>query len=124
LVELAKDRDHPVDGEALELRTSDARKFSCTNASQALRRTDAQLAIIKNGDDLCRQDGPCLRPVSVRLAEIAKDIATAGNQFYLAHSNNSNQPIFLPGLYTVAAARAGGLARGSFDGTSGTFSST
>src|SRR3972149_123819 len=80
LTELPEDFNHTVDGEAPKLRRANTRKLGRGNACQTFCRTGIQLTLIEHADDLGGENSTGLGKVGIRSAEIAEDIAAAGNE--------------------------------------------
>jgi hypothetical protein len=85
-----RNRHEPVDREAAEIGLSDARKIGRRDPGDVLRRAHRQFALIEHADDLRRQQGAELFPVSLLIAKIAEHVAAAANDVnVVAHFNIS-----------------------------------
>jgi hypothetical protein len=60
LVELAEDRNHPVEREPAKPRVADAGEFGMGNAGQLLGVACRELAVIEDADNFCGNDGASL----------------------------------------------------------------
>lgn len=86
-----KDRHQSVDGEAAEVRIAYAREVGGGDAGQLLRGPHGQLAVIEHATDLCRKQCTQLLAISVGIAEIAEDVATAPDDVHVvAHRSLSH----------------------------------
>ena len=80
-VELAENRNQPVEREAAQLGIADAGKFGMRNAGQFLGIPRGKLSIVKRADNFRGNDRARLFQSGAGAAEIAVNIAAAADQF-------------------------------------------
>jgi len=89
LVELAEDRDHPVEREPAKLGVANAREFGVRDACQLLGIAYRKLAIVEDVDDLRRDNGASLFQPCVRVPKVAVGVATSAHEFGVVVSHQA-----------------------------------
>jgi hypothetical protein len=78
-VELAEDRNHPVEREPAKLGIANAREFGVRNARQFLGVACRKLTIVDDVDDLPRDNCASLLKPCVWASKVAVDVAASGS---------------------------------------------
>src|ERR1043166_2757310 len=90
-IELAQDRDHAIEREALQPGIANTREIGGCESCKLVRAPHADPAIVEHANNSRAKNGLRLKNVRVGMAEIAEDVPAAAYQFEIvfAHCNAS-----------------------------------